>query len=384
MTGARPNTWMPFYWADYRADTSHLSAIEHGGYILLIGHYWTTGKPLPLDDGQLSRIAAMTASEWRKHSAVITAFFTEQNGSLTHARIDKELAKAISNLEAHRAAGKLGGRPKQSITKPKPNGLAEPNQIETPLPSPSPVEKQEEPPVAPQGGPSPNPAKVKRARGPKPVFPIDPDRQPDEKNLAYALKCGVEAEHEWPKFVNWCIANAILSADFGANWRTRCDNIEKRAGEPGRRPAGHGDTSLAGTIAEVARSIDRGRAGRNPDPAPEADHAPRDGRYSNDGRGEPVTIDRGPDSTGADGVLERDEDQEPGWTGPETDGGEVCGRAVGISSGHRSDGAEGLGEGGSVLALACGDQEGLCVAAGTATQAVGESDPLDIPGFLRR
>src|SRR5690348_17986035 len=94
MTGARPNTWMPFYWADYRADTSHLSAIEHGGYVLLIGHYWTSGRPLPTDDAQLARVAAMTPTEWKRHKQCILAFFVLQDGAWTHKRVERELKEA--------------------------------------------------------------------------------------------------------------------------------------------------------------------------------------------------------------------------------------------------------------------------------------------------
>lgn len=35
--------WMAFYVADYLADTLHLSATEHGAYLLLISHYWVHG-----------------------------------------------------------------------------------------------------------------------------------------------------------------------------------------------------------------------------------------------------------------------------------------------------------------------------------------------------
>jgi uncharacterized protein YdaU (DUF1376 family) len=53
--------WMPLYIADYRKDTAHLSAAEHGAYLLLIMHYWSTGS-LPVEDAPLARIAAMTAA----------------------------------------------------------------------------------------------------------------------------------------------------------------------------------------------------------------------------------------------------------------------------------------------------------------------------------
>ena len=62
--------WMPFYTADYRADTAHLGALEHGIYLLLIMHYWQTGS-LPDDDAQLARIASATPTEWRRCKPVV-------------------------------------------------------------------------------------------------------------------------------------------------------------------------------------------------------------------------------------------------------------------------------------------------------------------------
>ena len=95
---ARP--WMPFYVADYRAKTGHLTPAQHGIYLLLIMHYWTTGG-LPDDDGQLARIASVSAAEWRKNRATVEKFFLP---GWKHGRVEEELAKAAEISSKRRDA----------------------------------------------------------------------------------------------------------------------------------------------------------------------------------------------------------------------------------------------------------------------------------------
>lgn len=82
--------WMPLYIADYLADTAHLGALESGGYLHLIMHYWQNGG-LPADDRHLARIARMTDQQWSETRTTIAAFF---QSDWKHKRIDKELANA--------------------------------------------------------------------------------------------------------------------------------------------------------------------------------------------------------------------------------------------------------------------------------------------------
>lgn len=131
---ARP--WMPLYVADYLADTGHLSASEHGAYLLLIMHYWANGS-LPSDDKKLARIARMSDKEWRAARDTVAEFFGE---GWRHARIECELADANAAYERRASAGRKGGKaqpkPKSdesnasSLLKqsqPQPHILAEPD-----------------------------------------------------------------------------------------------------------------------------------------------------------------------------------------------------------------------------------------------------------------
>lgn len=95
----RPDHFMPLYIGDYLGDTVHLTAMEHGAYMLLLMAYWRAGKPLDNDDAQLARICRCTPKEWQKVKPVVLAFF-EVGAQLVHGRVEKELKRAAEQYAA--------------------------------------------------------------------------------------------------------------------------------------------------------------------------------------------------------------------------------------------------------------------------------------------
>ena len=97
--------WMPFYPADYLKDTGHLTATEHGAYLLLILHYWDKGG-LPDNDLMLRRIAKLTTDQWAESREVLAAFFTPD---WKHKRVDAEIARARELSEKRALAAQAKG-----------------------------------------------------------------------------------------------------------------------------------------------------------------------------------------------------------------------------------------------------------------------------------
>jgi len=100
--------WFPFYVGDFLADTSHLSTVEVGAYVLLICHYWRTG-PLPTDETRLRNICRLSRHNFSKSKAVILKFFVLENEKYLHKRIDKEISKANEITKKNTESGKRGG-----------------------------------------------------------------------------------------------------------------------------------------------------------------------------------------------------------------------------------------------------------------------------------
>jgi len=104
----KPTAWMPMFWGDYLRDTSHLTMAEHGAYLLLIARYWTSGRALPDDDAQLSKIVHAQGAVWKRIRPRISAFFQVENGRWYHARIERELTAAYDRKGAAIKRGKHG------------------------------------------------------------------------------------------------------------------------------------------------------------------------------------------------------------------------------------------------------------------------------------
>ena len=87
--------WFPFYFADYSAKTEHLTLVEHGAYLLLMGSYYKTGCKLPANAKQLQRICrAFEPAEVEAMQSVLDQFFILDGDHYTHTRIDEELEKS--------------------------------------------------------------------------------------------------------------------------------------------------------------------------------------------------------------------------------------------------------------------------------------------------
>lgn len=97
--------WMPVYIGDYIGDTRHLSTVQHGAYLLLLFAYWSRGN-LPDDDRQLANITRLSLKEFRRHRAVLQAFFHD---GWKHKRVDAEFKKTDDIRTKRAIAGQIGG-----------------------------------------------------------------------------------------------------------------------------------------------------------------------------------------------------------------------------------------------------------------------------------
>jgi uncharacterized protein YdaU (DUF1376 family) len=91
-------------WTDaYLGDTTHLTTIEHGAYLLLLMTAWRApGTRLPDDDRLLARYARLTGGQWARIKPVISDFFAVENGWWLQSRLTDE-ALAVRRFRERQA-----------------------------------------------------------------------------------------------------------------------------------------------------------------------------------------------------------------------------------------------------------------------------------------
>ena len=104
--------YMQLYIADYLADTMHLSAEEHGAYLLLMFNYWQTGKPIPKN--RLAKIARLTNERLADVEPSLQEFFCDNGEEWVHLRIEEDLASVREKLTKKSAAGKASVQARRS------------------------------------------------------------------------------------------------------------------------------------------------------------------------------------------------------------------------------------------------------------------------------
>ncbi len=87
-------------WTDaYLGDTTHLTTIEHGAYLLMIIHYWKSGGGIPDDRMCFQRITKCDNRNCTLLYERVRKFFYSENGVLKHKRIDEELSNSLKNKD---------------------------------------------------------------------------------------------------------------------------------------------------------------------------------------------------------------------------------------------------------------------------------------------
>lgn len=134
--------YMKMYIADYLGDTHHLTALEHGAYLLLLMGMWRAGGSLPASDDNLAKLARCTAPEWAAVKGSVLPFFIRSRARLTHKRIAREMAKYDAISDARSEAGKRGAAKTNNKNNEQKTAIAD--RLPTkPEPEPEPERKRE-------------------------------------------------------------------------------------------------------------------------------------------------------------------------------------------------------------------------------------------------
>ncbi|NIA67793.1 DUF1376 domain-containing protein [Pelagibius litoralis] len=131
----------PLFTDAYLGDTTHLTTIEHGAYLLLLIAMWRSKEnKLPNDDKLLARYAKLTAGQWRRVKPVLWPFFIESSDSITQGRLTDE----ATFVRQH--SRKQSDNAKSRWLKDKKTGdaTAMPDGCQTDAPHPTPPIKKEE------------------------------------------------------------------------------------------------------------------------------------------------------------------------------------------------------------------------------------------------
>ena len=186
------DAWMPLHIGKYMAATGHLSTAEHGMYLLLLMHAWTSGGGIPGDSERIRRICRAESKEWAKARDTILAFWHLQpDGTYRQKRLDTELTKATEIKEVRAEAGKKGAAQKwQSYGKPMAKVMANAPPVVKDLPPPEPMANR---------CPIPSPE-------PEPVRPLASPTTPD----------GGDTEEQAHNLASICAVNRVKGAAFNS------------------------------------------------------------------------------------------------------------------------------------------------------------------------
>jgi uncharacterized protein YdaU (DUF1376 family) len=111
--------WYPFYWSDYTGKTYHLTQGQHGAYMLLLRHIYTTGQPIRETDRYLVT-RATCKEECENVDFVLGEFFVEKNGLWYNEKATEVMRLTAEKHKKRVISGAKGGKAKASNARAKP------------------------------------------------------------------------------------------------------------------------------------------------------------------------------------------------------------------------------------------------------------------------
>lgn len=102
-------------WTDaYLGDTTHLTTIEHGAYLLLLMTAWRSRDcRLPDDDKLLARYARCGPNQWKRLRPVLEPFFVIENGQWWQRRLTDEASAVRQKKQQASIAGRASALKRQ-------------------------------------------------------------------------------------------------------------------------------------------------------------------------------------------------------------------------------------------------------------------------------
>jgi uncharacterized protein YdaU (DUF1376 family) len=130
-------------WTDaYLGDTTHLTTLEHGAYLLLLITAWRSPDcRLPNDDKMLARYTKLSPAQWKRIKPMILAFFTVEDNYIYQGRLLDELDTVKRLTEQRSNAGKASALKRKNRGSTGVGTGSQRKSAPTPTPTPTPIKK---------------------------------------------------------------------------------------------------------------------------------------------------------------------------------------------------------------------------------------------------
>lgn len=274
---------MPFDFASYLADTTHLSTTEHGAYILILGAMWRSPDGhIEGDDKYLARVAKLPLDKWKRIASTMRALLSirSNDGRVSQKRLLRVRAQMQNATEPELKTAP--GRDSGNGPKPLKNKKPPPDPDNSLFPS---LESNSE-----------SNKTTKKGR----AIPLPENWQPEESEILYGKSTchltDAEIAAEAEKMRRWALNNSHRSIGRKPRWdlafRNWLDRVVKERGgnetpnrQHGAGPNGGGQgrsgpasgyhrhtnaDAIATGLGQVARKFEKQRVGSSEGSDPDA------------------------------------------------------------------------------------------------------------------